>query len=52
MLFCSAQLLVHLGQNLQVAQLAADYNRTTAPALFCLFQYQAGSSLGGPSGHP
>ena len=39
-LFCSAQLLILLGQNTEVAQLAAAYNRTTAPALFCLFQYQ------------
>jgi len=40
-LLCSAQLLLLLGQNAEVAQLAANYNRTTAPALFCLFQYQA-----------
>ena len=43
-----------LGQNAEVAQLAAKYNRTTAPALFCLFQYQAyhdyhGLSCGGGS---
>lgn len=30
-----------LGQSSEVAELAAAYNRTTAPALFCLFQYQA-----------
>ena len=40
-LFCSAQLLMLLGQSSEVAELAAAYNRTTAPALFCLFQYQA-----------
>lgn len=43
-LFCSAQLLMLLGQSSEVAQLAAAYNRTTAPALFCLFQYQASRS--------
>ncbi|CAK9031841.1 unnamed protein product [Durusdinium trenchii] len=37
----SAPLLLRLGQHADVAQLAAAYNRTTAPALFCLFQYQA-----------
>ncbi|CAJ1407598.1 unnamed protein product [Effrenium voratum] len=40
-LFCSESILIRLGQSPDVASLAAAYNRTTAPALFFYFQYQA-----------
>jgi len=41
-LLCSSEwLLCALGQDPLVSSLAAAYNRTSAPALLCLFQFQA-----------
>ncbi|CAE7263011.1 slc47a1 [Symbiodinium natans] len=40
-LLSSERLLLSLGQGAEVSMLASHYNRATAPALFCLFQYQA-----------